>query len=117
METRYEIYEDVFEFRFGKYKDSIPEMSASEVEQMYFEQTSHEPFLVRSFDNAADAVQYFRENFSQHADTRAVKENVFWLLYGHIAYLEENQYDDDGWFDQGGAIWGTAVAGYEKEKD
>ena len=114
--TKYEIYTDMFEFLFGKYKDSIPEMSADEVLQMYFEENANYPSLVKSFDNADEAIEHFRKNFSNWGDTWAQKGNVFWLLRGHVAYIEENQYDEDGEFDCGGSVWLASVAGYEKEE-
>lgn len=113
---RYEIYTDTFEFRFGRYKDSIPSMMVGEVWQEYVCQ-QNDPALVKSFENLDEALAFFRENYADYGRTWAEKGHVFWFLRGQLAWLDENEYTEDGEFDQGGTLWESSVQRYRKEND
>ena len=112
---KYEIYTDTFEFRFGKSKSSIPAMSMSDIWMEYNCQSSNDPVRVASFDNLEDAMAFFRENYADYGRTWAEKGNVWWLLRGQVAWLDGNEYTEDGGFDQGGDLYECSAEAYEKE--
>ena len=120
---KYEIYTDTFEFRFGRYEDSIPEMSGYEIFQTYLScdtkitTNSLDPHLEASFDTLEEARAEWEKNYKNYGRTWAEKGNVFWFLRGQLAWLDENEYTEDGEFDQGGALWESSVQGYRKEND
>ena len=114
---KYEIYTDSFEFRFGKYKGSIPSMSMSDVWMEYNCQSANTPVLVASFENLEEALDFFRENYAGYGRTWAEKGNVWWLLRGEVAWLDANEYDEDGYFDQGGDLYEYSTESYTKEEE
>lgn len=97
---KYEIKTDDFEFRFGTSKDSIPEMSASEVFDFYMDGTCNDPHLEASFNTLEEAQADFSKHYSNYGRTHAEKSNTFWLLCGEVAWIEENEYDEDDEFFQ-----------------
>ena len=97
---RYQIYTDTFEFRFGTAKDSIPELSSDDIWDMYTAQSYICPEGERAFATKEEAVNYFGENYSDYGTTWAEKGFSFWVLRGRIAFLSEEEYEDDGEFDQ-----------------
>ncbi len=114
--TRFEIMTDRFEFRFGKSIESIPAMDAGAVFSAYQMESASEPTLEASFATQEEAEKEFARNYAEYGSTSAKKGFVFWLLCGRVAWLEENEYDDDGEFDQGGAVLAWSAEGYEKEE-
>ena len=112
---KYEIKTDDFEFRFGTSKDSIPEMSASEVIDFYMDGDCNDPHLEARFDTLEEAQADFSKHYANYGRTRAEKGYTFWLLRGEVAWIEENEYDEDGEFDQGGVTYGFSVEGYAPE--
>jgi len=111
--TKFEIQTDHFELRFGKSKDSIPEMSGAEVFNSYQMGSANCPTLEASFDTLEEAQAEFAKNYANYGITRAEKSNVFWLLRGDVAWIEENEYDEDGEFIQGGWTHNVSAEGYE----
>ena len=115
--TRYEIYTDNFELRFGRSQDSIPTMTAQEIFDQYLRGSANDPTLRESFDDLETAKATFSQVYANGGTTHAEASVVFWLLTGNVAYLEENSYDDDGDFDQGGDIYVYSAEGYAKPDD
>ena len=119
---KYEIYTDTFEFRFGRYEDSIPEMSGYEIFQTYLScdtgitTNSLDPHLEASFDTLEEARAEWEKNYKNYGRTWAEKGNALWLLRGDIAYLEGNEYTEEGDFDQGGDVYECSAEPYEKEE-
>lgn len=113
--TKFEIKTDSFQLRFGTYKESIPAMTADEVFDAYMGGSANDPTLRASFDTLEEAQAEFSRNFSNYGSTYAEKGNTFWLLRGDVAWIEENEYDEDGEFDQGGAVVGLSAEPYCKE--
>lgn len=116
-DTRFEIKTDSFEFRFGKSKDSIPAMTADEVFDTYQMESANDPTLEASFDTLEEAQAEFSKNYSGYGTTYAEKGFTFWLLRGKVAWIEENEYDEDGEFDQGGCTYDFSAEAYEVEED
>ena len=115
--TKFEIKTDSFEFRFGTYKDSIPEMTAQEIFDSYLDGTCNDPTLKESFNTIEEAKAEFNKNYANYGRTRAEKGNVFWLLLGDVAWIEEVEYDEDGEFDQYICTYDISAEGYEKGED
>ena len=121
--TKFEIKTDNFQFRMGTRKSSIPSMSADEIMQTYFScddritSNSLDPVLRESFDNEAEAVDFFKVHYSGYGRTRLERYNNQYLLCGEIAWIEENEYDEDGEFDQGGSVIELSAESYKAEKD
>lgn len=115
--SKYEIKTDDFEFRFGIAKDSIPEMSAQEVFEAYQMESANDPTLESSFDTLEEAREEFCKNYSGYGTTYAEKGFTFWLLRGKVAWIEENEYDEDGEFDQGGVTYDVSAEGYIPSED
>lgn len=113
--TKFEIRTDAFEFRFGTSKDSIPSMTADEVFDEYLSGNANDPVIEASFDTIEEADAEFQKHYSNYGSTSAVKGFSFWLLRGELAWIEENEYDEDGDFDQGGAVLAVSAFGYDKE--
>lgn len=120
---KYEIYTDTFEFRFGKYKDSIPAMTGYEILQTYLSCDTRitsnflDPHLAASFDTLEEARAEWEKNYKTYGSTSAEKGSVLWLLRGDLAYLEANDYTEDGDFDQGGELFEVSAEAYEKEEE
>ena len=112
--TRYEIKKDRFEFRFGRYKGSIPSMTADEVFSMYLTGTANDPETVGSYDTKEEALAAL-EQHKHDSVTYPQAGFVFWLLVGEVVFIEINEYDEDGEFDMGGDILKYSACGYEKE--
>lgn len=114
---KYEIKTDTFEFRFGTSKNSIPSMTAEEVFEEYQSGSSNCPELVGSFDSLEDAEKAFSRFYANYGRTWAERGFCFWLLRGDVAWIEENEYDDDGEFDQGGVTYDVSAEAYEAEEE
>lgn len=115
-----EIMTDTFEARFGTSKASIPAMSAEEIFGSYISggfSNSNDPQRVSSYDTEAEARAEFSRHYADYGRTRAEAGSPFWLLTGELAWIEENEYDDDGEFDQGGDVLDWSAEGYEKEEE
>ena len=121
--TKFEIKTDSFEFRMGKRKSEIPSMSADEIMDTYFScdtnitSNSLDPESRESFDSRDDAVEFFRNNYANYGSTKLEHGNTQYLLRGEIAWIEENEYDEDGEFDQGGAVIEFSAAPYTADDD
>ena len=114
--TKYVIKTDSFEFRFGTYKNSIPYMNAEEVFNSYLRESCNDPVIRESFDTLDEAWEVFEKNYSFYGSTHAEKGNVFWLLRGDVAWLEEEEYDEDGEFDQSNGIYKFSAESYYDEE-
>lgn len=95
--TRFDLFTDNYEFRFGRTKDSISAMSADDIMNAYQAESANDPHLVASYDTEEEARAALAE---MSGSTRPQASNVFWLLCGSVAWIEENEYDADGEFVQ-----------------
>lgn len=116
-DTRFEIRTDSFEFRFGTSKNSVPAMTADEVFDAYQMDSANDPTLESSFDTLEEAQAEFSKHFSTYGSTYAEKGFTFWLLRGRVAWIEENEYDEDGEFDQGGCTYDVSAEAYNVEEE
>ena len=110
---KYEIMTDNFELRLGR-TDDARELTAADVFTEYQEEDANAPALVESFDNIDEARAAFRAHYANYGSTRAVRGEAGWLLLGQVAFLIENEYDEDGDYDQGGDIWEYSAEPYSK---
>ena len=121
--TKFEIKTDSFEFRMGTRESAIQPMSADEVMDTYFSCDTRitsnglDPEQRESFDSMDEAVAFFRKNYSGYGRTRLEHGNTQYLLRGQIAWIEENEYDDDGEFDQGSAVIEFSAEPYTVDDD
>ena len=115
--TKFEIKTDHFEFRFGTYKQSIPSMTADEVFEEYLSGSCNDPKLEAAFDSLAAAQAEFKAHYAGYGRTYAEKGFNFWLLVGEIAWIEENEYDEDGEFDCSCCTYDVSAEGYKNEEE
>lgn len=119
--TKYEIFTDTFEFRLWGDKERIPSMSGDEIMETYFSgdtritSNSLDPVKQAAFDSYEDAEIEFGHSYANYGCTRLEKGNLksLYLLRGEIAWIEENEYDEDGEFDQGGTVLCFSAEPYE----
>ena len=114
---KYEIKTDRFEFRFGTSKRSVPTLSAEEVFEEYQRQGETCPQIEGSFDSLEDARKAFTRTYANYGRTWAERGFCFWLLLGYLAWIEENEYDDDGEFYQGDVTYDVSAMRYEAEEE
>lgn len=99
--TRYEIYTDRFEFSSA---NSWASMTPDDIMDLYCLSPTC-PHLEAGFDSLAEAKAAFDSGYRDYPSTRQNKGWAgTWLLNGTIAYLEENEYDEDGDLDQGSIL-------------
>ena len=116
---KYEIFTDTFEFHFSK--PSIPAMTAEEIFQTYWSCDTRitsnclDPRRECSFDTKEEALAEWEKNYKDYGRTWESKGWAVYLLCGEMAWLEENEYDEDGNFDYGGDTWLYSVEPNEKE--
>ena len=121
--TKFEIRTDAFEFRMGTKQSRISSMSASEIMDTYFSgdtritSNSNDPAARESFDNEDIARAFFRKHYASYGRTRLERGSTEWLLRGKIAWLEQNEYDEDGEFDQGGGVLEFSAEPYNATDD
>ena len=113
MATKYEVYTDRFEFRFGTYKDSIPDLDENDICDLYWSR-DNDAKLFGSFDTKEEALE---ELSKFDPDTYPQKGNCFWLLLGSVAWANEAEYTDDGEFDMAWPIGEFRCAPYIKGKE
>lgn len=100
--TKYEILTDSFEFHFGTSATKIPSFTADEIFDTYMScdtritSNSLDPEHAASFDTAEEALAEFRAHYADYGTTRLEKGNVIYLLCGRLAWVEQNDYNDDG---------------------
>lgn len=110
--TKYEIYTDRFEF--SSHGKSWPSQTVDDIIDLYYgPYVCNNPKLEASFDSLEEAKAEFESHYRNYGSTR---EASGWaggfLLVGEIAWLEENEYDEDGDFDQGGGWLDWSVEPY-----
>lgn len=117
---KYEIYTDDFQFHFGRGRDSIPAMTGDEILDTYLScddritANIRDPRREASFDSLEDALAEWEKNYKNYGSSSAAKSGAVWQLMGRLAYLEANEYDEDGEFDQGGEIYVSSAGNYIK---
>lgn len=119
--TKFEIITDTFEFRFGR--NEIPAMSADEIFETYqscddrITSNSLDPRREASFDTEAEAREAFERDWRDYGETHVSSASIGKLLCGRMAWIEVNEYDEDGEFDQGGDVLELSAEAYEPEED
>ena len=118
--TKYEIRTDHFEFRLA---DRVVAFTGSEIMDTYFSCDTRitsnilDPAFRESFTEEEEAVQFFPAHYDNYGGTRLQKSNVGYLLTGEIAWLEENDYDEEGEFDCGGGVIIFSAEDFSPEPD
>ena len=108
---KFDVYEENFEFRADLRSTGA---SAEQIWEWYQDADNRDPQLKGSFDSLEEARAELRhvQPYSSHQ-----RGFVFWLVTGRLGWIEENEYDDDGEFDQMNCIWDISVAKLEKDSD
>lgn len=120
---KYEIKTDSFEFRMGREKWRIPAMTGAEILDTYFScddritSNSLDPEIRESFDSEEEARAFFAAHYAGHGRTSLQRGNTQYLLLGQLAWLEANEYDADGEFDQADGVLAFSAAPYTPEDD
>lgn len=120
--TKYEIYTDSFEFRMGTRESNIPSMSADEIFDTYMScdtritSNSLDPEMRESFEDESEAVAFFNAHYANYGRTSLEHGNSEYLLRGEIAWVERNEYDEDGEFDQGGDVVAISAEAFEPDE-
>lgn len=110
--TKFEIKKSSFEFRFSR-RNPPPALSSKEIADMFFGSYDYDPETIASFDSKEEAVKAFEgEKVSASTYLSEGWANSL-LICGTIVWMEENTYDEDGEFDQGGDVWCIATEAYE----
>ena len=98
-------------------------MSADEILDTYFScdtritSNSLDPELRESFDSESEAVAFFRKHYADYGRTRLEHGSTQYLLCGDLAWIERNEYDEDGEFDQGGDVVELSAEPYLADED
>jgi len=121
--TKFEIKTDSFEFRFyTRTRDELPAMTAAEILETYqsgdtrITSNSLDPETVGSFDSLEDAKKAFARFYANYGRTAARRADIGYNLAGELAWIEENEFDDDGEFIQGGVVYDYSAEPYEPEE-
>lgn len=109
---KYEIWTDRFEIRIGRTEDART-MTEREVFDEYLAEDANNPHLAGTFDTQEEAEEHFKRYFANYGTSRAVRGTAGWLLVGQVAYLQADEYDEDGEYIQGGDILMTSSEAYE----
>ena len=112
--TKFEIKTDRFEIRTSALLES---QSADEVFDWYMEQDANCPTIEAAFDTLEDARREFTKNYADYGRTYHERGNVGYLLTGRVAWIEQNEYDEDGEFDQGGDVWEFSAQPFSADDD
>lgn len=114
--TKYVIYTDDFEFRFGTSRDSIPTASPVQIWEWYLAESANDPHAAEEFSDRNEALEYFYDNYGDGwPSTYAQKSSVFWLLRGEVAYLQEEEWDEDECIQGGDILLYSAERYYDSE--
>lgn len=112
---KYEIMTDSAEILRSKSIRSFPAMSAGEVFDTYRSLTVQEPRCEGSYDTLEEANAVWQALYAKSGRTYAQAGNPFAVMIAEVAWIEENEYDDDGEYDQGGNVWRWSADGYNDE--
>ena len=106
---KYSVYEENFEFR-GDYRQSG--LSERDIIDLYCGLSFWDPTLLGSYDTLDEARATLNTicPVTYHSD--AARGG---LAVGRLGYIAEEEYDDDGEFDQCSTIWDYAVKPMEAE--
>lgn len=106
--TKFEVFRDAFEINGS----GIERLSAAEV---FDECRTHSGSFAKrlgSFDTLEEAQALFaREKVV--ADTSRYQGRAYPLIMGEVVWIEQNEYDEDGEFDQGGDVIEFCAEPYE----
>lgn len=111
--TKYDLYTERFEFR----TERGLEWTTQDIIDAYDREGNRFPTLIAQADTLEEIIPLF-EKESRGARTDEVQgycNRVF--LTGEMYWVEENEYDDDGEFDQGGGWIKYRVIPYTKEEN
>lgn len=108
---KYEIWTDSFEIRIGR-AENARSLTEREVFDEYLEESANAPRLEKSFSSPEEAEAYFKAHFAKYGTSRSMRGTAGWLLIGQVAYLQADEYDEDGEYIQGGDILMTSSEAY-----
>ena len=112
--TKYEIMHDRFEFNDWTSKYSFPTATAEQIFDWYMNLADRCPNLVGSYATEEEA----REAFQECRGSTSVTDGwVHALLVGDVYWIEINEYDEAGEFDQGGNVIAFSADGYVSWED
>lgn len=109
--TKFEIMTDTFELR------PVRDMSAGEVFDSYMNSCLMAEKREASFDTIEEAQAEFAKNYSNYGRTHVESGSAGRFLWGRVAWIAENEYDEDGEFDQGGDVWAFSAQPYISEEE
>ena len=112
--TKFEIKSDNFEFRFTGH---MPSQSAQEIFDQYLSGSANDPVLEASFDTLEEAKAEFAKNYANYGRTRLERNGKIGFLRGDLAWIEENEYDEDGEFDQNCGVWEISAEPFSADDD
>lgn len=106
---KYDVYEENFEFRTDLRHTSA---TAEQIWGWYQDADNRDPQRIGSFDSIEEARAALRYIHPYSAHQRGF---AHWLVVGRLGWIEENEYDEDGEFDQSHRVWDVAVSSLEKD--
>lgn len=112
--TKFEIRTDTHEFRLPR-KARVISLSGSELFDDYRQSSVRDSEIRESFDSLEEARAAFSANWANYGSTTLRTGNGSRYLYCEFAWIEENRYDDDGEFDQGGWNYDVSAEGWAEE--
>lgn len=115
--VRFEIKRESFEFRFGRYRESIPSLTSEEIFEMYEAGSWHDPETVATFDTLEAAKEEFARVYSKWGRTCAEKGSIWWMLTGDVCWIEANIYDEDGEYISWDGTYDVAAEPYTAEEE
>ena len=118
---KYEIRTDSFEFRLGNRRSEIPAMSAGQILDTYLScddqitSNSIDPAVEGSFYTLDAARDTFARHYADYGWSRLEHVGTGYILRGRLAWIEENEYDEEGDFVRGGETYDVSAQPYEAE--
>lgn len=114
--TKYEIRTDTHEFRLPK-RAGIRTCTGADLFEDYRQSSIQDSEVRESFDSLEEARAEFEAHWANWGSTQLLQGNGTRYLYCEFAWIEENRYDDDGEFDQGGWCYDVSAEDWTEEED
>lgn len=106
---KYEIIKDRFEFRLSRPAHSNTRTAADIFDEYLVGSDDNGREVLGVYDTADAALEDFRQHYGRMAYTSASDGWACRLLVGEIVFVEINEYDENGEFDQGGDVMDYAA--------
>ena len=114
--TKFEIRTDTHEFRLPRKARTIS-LTGGELFDDYRQSSVQDSEIRESFDSLEEARAAFSAHWASYGSTTLRTGNGSRYLYCEFAWIEENRYDDDGEFDQGGDVYDISAAGWSNDNE